>query len=217
MTTEALIVAVAVVVAILIVVAWATSRRQRNQSRQNSVRLREQFGTEYERTVAEFGSTRKAESELTRRQERVSKFDIRHLTADEGQTLASEWLAVQASFVDDPSTAVHDADVLVGKVMEARGYPVGDFEQRSADMSVDHSPVLSHYRAAHDIAQRGALGHADTEDLRQAVVSSHVIFNELVEKAEPARIPVMVDATPATQELVTTEADPQTPELVATR
>jgi FtsZ-interacting cell division protein ZipA len=221
MSSEVLIViAVVAIAATLLVAAWATSRRQRNQSRQNSVRLHEQFGTEYDRTVAELGSTRKAESELTARQERVSKFDIRHLTTDEGKTFSDEWLVVQASFVDDPSTAVHDADALIGKVMQARGYPVADYEQRSADMSVDHSPVLSHYRAAHDIALRGALGHADTEDLRQAVVSTHLMFNELVEKieiagkVEPVQAPSMVETVPVA---TATEETAETPELVAVR
>jgi len=122
--------------------------------------------------------------ELTARQERVSQFEIRHLGADEGQRFSDEWQAVQASFVDDPSTAVHDADALVGRVMVARGYPVSDFEQRSADMSVDHSPALAHYRAAHETALRDAQGQANTEDLRQAVISSHVLFNDLVEQTQ---------------------------------
>ena len=199
MPFAALIVAGVVVVAILIAVAWSTSRRQRREGLQRSARLREQFGQEYDRTVAELGSTRSAERELTARQERVSQFDIRHLAADEGKQFDDEWRVVQASFVDDPATAVHDANVLVGRVMEARGYPAGDYEQRSADMSVDHSPILGHYRAAHDIALRQALGQADTEDLRQAVISSHVLFSELVEE------PSAIDTHPDTAELVATQ------------
>jgi N-acetylglutamate synthase/N-acetylornithine aminotransferase len=105
---------------------------------------------------------------------------------------------VKASFVDDPSTAVRDADALLGRVMLARGYPVADFEQRSADISVDHSPVLAHYRAAHEIALRDAQGQATTEDLRQAVISSHVLFSELVENLVPVEVvaetPVLVAA-----------------------
>jgi hypothetical protein len=128
------------------------------------------------------GNARSAEDELTARQERVSQFDIRHLAAEEGQHFNDEWQVVQASFVDDPSAAVHDADALVGRVMAARGYPVSDYEQRSADMSVDHSPAMGHYRAAHDIALRDAQGQANTEDLRQAVISSHVMFSELAEE-----------------------------------
>ena len=199
MPIEALVIAALVIVAILIAVAWSSARRQRSQGLTRSEKLREQFGSEYERTVAEKGDARSAERELTARQERVSHFDIRHLSEDEGKGFDDEWLVVQASFVDDPSAAVRDADTLVGRVMVARGYPVSDYEQRSADMSVDHSPVLAHNRAAHDIALRDAQGQANTEDLRQAVISSHVLFSELVE------------------ELRSGETDPQTPELVAAK
>jgi FtsZ-interacting cell division protein ZipA len=196
MPTAALIVAAVVIVAVLILVAWSASRRQRQSGLAHSQRLREQFGPEYDRTVAELGDTGRAEAELTARQERVSTYDIRHLAADESQRFDDEWQVVQASFVDDPPTAVHDADALVGRVMEARGYPVGDYEQRSADMSVDHSPALGHYRAAHEISLRHALGQTNTEDLRQAVIGSHVLFSDLVEK------PSTVEARPDTAELV---------------
>ncbi|HEX7492219.1 MAG TPA: hypothetical protein VF337_11020, partial [Candidatus Limnocylindrales bacterium] len=136
MSAELFAFVIAAILSILLVAAWAYSRRQRNDDRKRSERLREQFGSEYERTVAETGSTRKAEIELTTRQKRVAGLDIRHLTTVEGKTFADEWLHVQADFVDDPSAAVRDADALLGKVMAARGYPVADFEQRSADMSV---------------------------------------------------------------------------------
>ena len=180
MSSSAFIVAAVVIVAILIVAALWVSTRQRSQKRQRSEKLRERFGPEYERTVAEKGDTGRAEGELTARQKRVSQLDIRPLTADEGRSFNDEWRAVQARFVDDPSTAVRDADALVGRVMEARGYPVGDFEQRSADVSVDHPTVVEHYRAAHDIALRHAQGQASTEDLRQAMVNYHALFIELL-------------------------------------
>ena len=183
MPIAALIIIATLVAVILIAAAWSHARGLRSEALQHSEDLREQFGSEYDRTVAEVGDTRRAETELTARRERVSQFDIRHLAAEEGKRFSDEWLVVQASFVDDPATAVHDASALVGRVMEARGYPVSDFEQRSADISVDHSPVLAHYRAAHEIALRDALGEANTEDLRQAVISSHVLFNDLVEKS----------------------------------
>lgn len=182
MLGAALVIGAVVIVVILIVAAWSSARRHRSEVLQRSDKLREQFGPEYDRTVAEMGDIGSAEDELTARQERVSQFDIRHLAADEGQRFNDEWQAVQASFVDDPSTAVHDADALVGRVMAARGYPVSDFEQRSADMSVDHSQILGHYRAAHDIGLRHAQGQANTEDLRQAVISSRMLFSELVEE-----------------------------------
>jgi FtsZ-interacting cell division protein ZipA len=137
MPSAALVIGAIVIVAILVGAIWSTSRRQRSQGLQRSEKLREQFGPEYDRAVTEMGSARGAEDELTARQERVSQFDIRHLAAEEGQHFNDEWQVVQASFVDDPSAAVHDADALVGRVMAARGYPVSDYEQRSADMSVD--------------------------------------------------------------------------------
>jgi hypothetical protein len=198
MPSAALIIAAVVIVAILTLVAWSSARRRRTEGLRHSARLQEQFGSEYDRTLAETGDARSAEAELTARQERVSGFDIRHLADDEGKRFDDEWLVVKASFVDDPSTAVRDADALLGRVMLARGYPVADFEQRSADISVDHSPVLAHYRAAHEIALRDAQGQATTEDLRQAVISSHVLFSELVENLVPVEVvaetPVLVAA-----------------------
>jgi FtsZ-interacting cell division protein ZipA len=183
-----LIIVAVVIIVILIVVVWWYSMRQR------SAKLQEKFGSEYERTVAEKGDTRKAEDELTDRQKRVSKLEIRPLAADERRRFNDEWRAVQARFVDDPSAAVRDADTLVGRVMEARGYPVGDFEQRAADVSVDHPSVLEHYRAAHAVALRHAQGQASTEDLRQAMVNYRALFDELLE--EPRTVETRPDTSP---------------------
>jgi len=176
MPDATLIIVSVVIIAILIAAVWWYSMRQRSE------KLREKFGPEYGRTVAEKGDTRKAEDELTDRQKRVSKLEIRPLAVDERRRFNDEWRAVQARFVDDPSAAVRDADTLVGRVMEARGYPVGDFEQRSADVSVDHPTVLEHYRAAHEIALRHAQGQASTEDLRQAMVNYRALVAELLEE-----------------------------------
>ena len=178
-----LIIVAVVIIAILVVAVWWYSMRQR------SAKLQEKFGSEYERTVAEKGDTRKAEDELTDRQKRVSKLEIRPLAADERRRFNDEWQAVQARFVDDPSAAVRDADTLVGRVMEARGYPVGDFEQRAADVSVDHPAVLEHYRAAHAIALRHAQGQASTEDLRQAMVNYRALCAELLEEPPTVSTP----------------------------
>jgi type II secretory pathway pseudopilin PulG len=186
MPTAVLIVAAVVIVAIVIVAArlYSTQQtRQRNEKEQRSEQLRQRFGPEYDRTVAEKGDVRIAESELTARQKRVSAFDIRPLEADEGKRFNDEWQVMQATFVDDPSTAVHDADALIGRVMAARGYPESDYEQRSADVSVDHPAILDHYRAAHEVALRDADGQANTEDLRQAVLNSHALFTEMVEES----------------------------------
>jgi FtsZ-interacting cell division protein ZipA len=178
MPDATLIIVAVVIIGILVAAVWWYSMRQR------SAKLQERFGPEYERTVAERGDTRKAEDELTDRQKRVSKLEIKPLAADERRRFNDEWRAVQARFVDDPSAAVRDADTLVGRVMEARGYPVGDFEQRAADVSVDHPMVLEHYRAAHAVALRHAQGQASTEDLRQAMVNYRALFDELLDEQQ---------------------------------
>jgi len=178
-----LIIVAVVIIVILVAAVWWYSMRQR------SAKLQEKFGSEYERTVAEKGDTRKAEDELRDRQKRVSKLEMRPLAADERRRFNDEWRAVQARFVDDPSAAVRDADTLVGRVMEARGYPVGDFEQRAADVSVDHPSVLEHYRAAHAVALRHAQGQASTEDLRQAMVHYRALCAELLEEPPTASTP----------------------------
>ena len=185
MPTAALIIGAIVIVAIVIVAArlYSTQHaRQRIETEQRSEQLRQRFGPEYDRTVADKGDVRTAESELTDRQKRVSKFDIRPLAADEGKAFKDEWQAMQATFVDDPSTAAHEADALIGRVMAARGYPESDYDQRSADVSVDHPTILDRYRAAHAIALRDADGQANTEDLRQAVLNSHALFTEMIDE-----------------------------------
>lgn len=66
--------------------------------------------------------------------------------------------------------------------MQARGYPMAEFEQRAADISVDHPQVMENYRAAHDIVARDSHGQATTEDLRQAMVYYRALFVELLEE-----------------------------------
>ncbi len=188
MTGAQLIIVAVVIIAIVIAAVWWYSRRQR------SAKLQEKFGPEYGRTVAEKGDTRKAEAELTDRQKRVSELEIRPLAADERRRFSDEWRAVQARFVDDPPAAVRDADTLVGRVMEARGYPVGDFEQRAEDVSVDHPTVLEHYRAAHAVALRHAQGQASTEDLRQAMVNYRALFADLLEEPRTVATPPVVSS-----------------------
>jgi cell division protein FtsL len=196
MSTAAFIVAAVVIVAILIVAAWLYSTRQRSHTNQRSQQLRDQFGSEYDRTVTEKGDSRSAEKELTARQKRVSQLTIRPIAADEGVRFSDEWRAAQGNFVDDPSAALRDADALVGRVMDARGYPEGDFEQRFADVSVDHPTTLGQYRTAHEIGLRHAEGHASTEDLRQAMVNDHALFTELLVD-QPAVETVSGTAVPA--------------------
>jgi len=121
MSTAAFIVAAVVIVAILIVAAWLYSTRQRSHTNQRSQQLRDQFGSEYDRTVTEKGDSRSAEKELTARQKRVSQLTIRPIAADEGVRFSDEWRAAQGNFVDDPSAALRDADALVGRSWTPEG------------------------------------------------------------------------------------------------
>lgn len=173
--TTLLIVIVAVVLVAIAIAAWVFVRKRRTQ------KLRSRFGSEYEHTVREIGNQGKAEAELEERKKRVAKLQLHPLTAEEQNRFAKQWAATQARFVDDPKAAVADANRLVKEVMQARGYPVGDFEQRAADISVDHPTVVSNYRAAREIAARSEQAKASTEDLRKAVVYYRGLFEELLE------------------------------------
>jgi hypothetical protein len=135
--------------------------------------------------VGQFGGERKAEAELAAREKRVRSLDIRALTPQEQARFTDAWKKAQSRFVDEPSQAAADADVLVKELMQVRGYPVGDFEQRTADVSVDHPNVVSNYRAAREIALRNNAGKATTEDIRQAMVHYRSLFEELLETAQP--------------------------------
>ena len=169
----------AVVILALMIAAWRMSKNRR------SSRLREGFGPEYEREVSRVGRG-KAESELEQRQKRVEQLQIRELTREQSAGYASDWDAVQSRFVDDPAMSVSRADELVGRVMLERGYPVGNFDQRLADISVDHPEVANNYRAAHRIAARNLDGNATTEDLRQAMVHYRSLFQDLLQTAPSA-------------------------------
>lgn len=170
---------------VVVAVAWIVIQRQRTQS------LTEQYGPEYQRTVESAGDRREAERELDARRERVKSFEIRALSTDERDRYLARWKESQAQFVDDPSGAISQADLLVQEVMLARGYPMVDFEQRTADVSVDHPHVVEEYRAAHTIAERHATGGVETEDLRQAMVHYRALFDDLLEtdSAAPEREP----------------------------
>lgn len=147
---------------------------------QHRAELQSKFGPEYSRAVKETGSERKAETVLHEREKRVASFDIRPLPRQQREDFVLAWRKLQTEFVDDPNAAVSHADILLGEVMEARGYPVSDFEQRSADLSVDHAEVVQNYRIAHGIAVRHARGEAGTEDLRQALIHYRALFDDLV-------------------------------------
>ena len=166
-----------IVVALLVVVAivWMVNAQRHSRS------LRDRFGPEYDRELNERGR-RHAEKELDRRARRVAELPIRPLPEGERDRYAELWRAEQARFVDDPRGAVNEADRLVEEVMRRRGYPIGDFEQRAADISVDHPVVVENYRAAHHIATRLERGQAATEDLRQAMVHYRTLFEDLLEE-----------------------------------
>ena len=169
-----------VLVLVLIVVVLGVGITLYLQRRRSDA-LREKFGPEYQRTVSQLGDERKAEAELNAREKRVRKLDIRALSPEERARFVQSWKRAQARFVDEPSQAAADADILVQDLMKARGYPVGDFEQRAADVSVDHPEVVTNYRAAREIAVRNNAGDATTEDIRQALVHYRSLFNELLQ------------------------------------
>jgi hypothetical protein len=169
---------IVVVVALMAWSAYSTRRRKGLQDR---------FGPEYDRTVADAPTRREAESDLSERQKRRDELEIRPLPADSRDRYASRWHNTQAKFVDAPEDAVSDADALIQEVMRERGYPVEDFDQRTADLSVDHPEVISNYRAAHGISVANERGKASTEDLRTAMVHYRALFEELLEEHEPAQ------------------------------
>jgi len=181
MNALALVAIVVVVVLVAAAAIWMASRRRR------SAELREQFGPEYAQAVHEYGDGRNAEKELVARTHRVEQLQIRPLAPEQSAQYADDWRSTQTRFVDDPEAAIVQADRLVISVMQARGYPMTDFEQRAADVSVDHPQVVSNYRAAHAIAERSARGEAGTEDCRQAMVHYRSLFDDLIETREPAR------------------------------
>ncbi len=177
---------VAIIVAVIVVVigaiAFAILQKRRSE------KLRQHFGPEYDRAVAEGGNKRIAESRLEERTERVKKFHIRPLTAEDRARFTAQWDRVQAHFVDAPAGAVAEADQLIGDLMATCGYPMGDFEQRAADISVDHPIVTQNYRAAHDIAVRQAKGQASTEDLRRAMIHYRALFDDLANEGHETTV-----------------------------
>jgi hypothetical protein len=169
-----IVIAAAVIIAAVGIGAVATSRNKTH-------RLKEQFGPEYERTVAEVGEQKAAEKELAARERKRNSFDIRPLTPETFAYYTRQWQRVQTAFVDDPSNALGDADRLVTEVMYERGYPVDDFDQQAADISVDHPTIVENYRAAHDIRLSQHDGDVGTEVQRQAFVHYRALFENLLE------------------------------------
>jgi hypothetical protein len=177
MNPKLIALAVAVILAVA-VLAWLYVQRRR---RTTTAELSQRFGPEYELAVGEHGSRRRAEAQLAAREKRVEKLKIRDLGPAKREDVSRQWQALQSRFVDDPKGAVTEADALVSTVMQARGYPVADFNQRAADISVDHPRVVANYRSAHEIALRLGKGEANTEDLRTAMIHYRSLFEELVQ------------------------------------
>jgi hypothetical protein len=148
---------------------------------QRSRRLRERFGPEYEKARQDIGDARRAEANLAARENRVRKLNIRALDPAEAARFGEVWRHIQTLFVDNPRGAINEADQLVNDVMTAKGFPMADFEQRAADISVDHAVVVEHYRAARAIAERNDANTATTEDLRQAIIHYRILFDDLLE------------------------------------
>jgi hypothetical protein len=182
------------VVAVIALIAWTAWSRQR------SARLRQQFGPEYDRALTERGDRRRAESDLAARRKRRAGLDIRPLDASARRRYVERWREVQIGFVDGPAQAVADADGLVTEVMQERGYPVEDFEERASIVSVDHPDIVHEYRAAHGISMANDNGRASTEDLREAVLHYRSLFDELLHVGQVAEVSETPDTAQAADE-----------------
>ena len=173
-TTEAVVLAGVALVPIGLTVWWTAKLRRRQK-------LRERFGDEYEIVLDEHGSKRQADRELAARQERHDHLDVRPLDPEARLRFAEQWRVTQARFVEDPEAAFEYADHLVRDVMTERGYPTGDVDRQMADLSVEHSDVLDHYRCAHDVTRELAAGRATTEGLRRGMVHYRALFAALLD------------------------------------
>lgn len=178
-TTQTVVLVLVLLVVAAVAAALVAQSRKRN-------RLKSTFGPEYDRTVEDTGRRREAERELAEREERRRSLDIRPLPEQDRRAFAERWSTTQGEFVDHPEMAVRQADLLVAEVMGRRGYPVGDFDQMSRDVSVDHAGVVHEYRQAHEISDLNDRKQASTEQLRQAMVHYRALFTELLEDGGPA-------------------------------
>jgi hypothetical protein len=181
------ILSVVLVVAVIAAIAWFFIKHKQSQ------RLQRRFGPEYGRAVDELGGRGKAELELKERENRVARLNITPLAPPEAARFTQAWSALQGRFIDNPKGVVAEADHLVRDLMVKRGYPMGDFERRAADISVDHPGVVATYRAAQVIAARDARGEADTEELRKAVVHYRTLFDDLLEVRQVETVDLPAD------------------------
>ena len=169
------------VATVVIVAAAVIAVLYMGKHRNSTAVLRKKFGPEYDRAVREQGSERKAEAKLADREKRVEKLNIRDLDAMEFERFSKQWESVQSRFIDSPKGAVAEADDMVSSLMKVRGYPVSDFNQRAADVSVDHPRVVENYRSAHEIALRVGKAETTTEELRTAMIHYRWVIEELMQ------------------------------------
>jgi hypothetical protein len=172
---------IAVAAAMIGFAVWSIYRNRQSK------RPQDRFGPEYGRTVEDLGSQPTAESEPKARDRRVERLDIASLTPPEAARFMRSWNGLQGRFINNSQNVVAQADQLVREVMLKSGYPMGDFERRAADISVDHPAVVQNYRAAQAIAVRAERGQANTEELRQAVAHYRALFDELLEVRRATR------------------------------
>jgi hypothetical protein len=184
MDTAAIVAIIVITVLVLMVLAALWFFRSKG-NKKRSQELRDRFGPEYE-DLRKSKGRRKAELELEQRERRVDMLGIRELKPDERNRFSGEWQDVQSKFVDDPGSAILEADVLVQKVMNARGYPMEDFERRAADISVNHPEIARNYRSAHGISEASRRGDSNTEDRRRAMLHYRELFGELLEPRQKA-------------------------------
>ena len=189
-------IAIAAGAAVLAVVVAMALARQRN-ARRRAERLRAHFGPEYDHAVEQFGSRKSAEAELEARLERRARLEIAPIDAESRQRFLDAWEDVQAKFVDTPAASFGLANGLVVDAMRERGYPIEDFDQRAADLSVDHPELVENYRAAREVYVANDEGRADTEDLRQAMVHLRAVMSELLDADLHEAPPASDEAEPA--------------------
>jgi uncharacterized protein YneF (UPF0154 family) len=178
-TTYTIIVVVVVLVIVGAILGLVFARRRRTEQ------FKDRFGQEYDRTVETMGGEKKAQAELGEREKHVDALDIRPLSPGDRERYLAEWAGIQSKFVDEPGEAIMHADRLITEVMQLRAYPVSDFDQRAADISVSYPSLVSNYRAAREIALKNKENQADTEELRQAMIHYRSLFEELLGTETP--------------------------------
>lgn len=183
--TERVWTVIALVSVAIVLIALALTRQR---ARARRAQLKQRFGPEYDIAVDELGPA-EAERELEKRARRVAHFRFKELSQADQARFTATWRDVQTNFVDDPAVAVTTANELINEVMRARGYPTLSFDQRVADLSVEHPTVVQHYRAAHELSRSVYNGTVDTEQLRQALVHYRMLFTELLHESHSVAAP----------------------------